>query len=172
MSGGYDKTAAPSVEIAVDVLRARIDSDEVECRAIVVAYPPHPDDPVRHQIQAELNPSGVVIKVIRTLPDEEPQVVEVIEVLRKNGIPASDNLNWSEDIDGMEGEIMGSLQEALYDCLDADIPVSKLMEYLLHRTAEVALIAGVSEADFSRAAKEGYREALLEQASKANAGEA
>ena len=170
--GGYGGDDAPAVEIAVDVLRARVDSDEVECRAIVVAYPPHPDDPAKHQIQAELNPSGVVVKIVRSMPDEEPQVVEVIEVLRKHGFSPDASVDWTSVVEGADDEVMSTLQSALYECLDADIPIAKLMEYLLMRTAEVALIAGISEGDFLRAAQAGYRNVLLEQASKASAGEA
>ena len=172
VSGGYGRDDASAVEIAVDVLRARVDSDEIECRAIVVAYPPHPDDPVKHQIQAELNTSGVVVRIIRSLPGAEPEVVEVIEVLRKHGFSTDSNVDWTSAVEGADDEVMSTLQSALYECLDADIPISKLMEYLLHRTAEVALIAGISESEFVRASQAGYRNALLEQASKASAGEA
>jgi len=160
------------VEIALDTLRARIDSDEVECRDISVVYPPHPDDPANHQIVADLNPAGVTIKVVRSLPDEEPQVVEVIEVMRRHGFSPDAGVDWETGIDGADENIMGSLQEALYECLEANIPISKLMEYLLVRTAEVALIAGISANEFSRCAGSSYHQALLDQASKADAGEA
>lgn len=170
--GGYGGCYAATVEIALSTLRARIDSAEVVCRDISVVYPPHPDDPAKHQIVADLNSAGVTIKVVRPLPDEEQQVVEVIEVMRRHDFSPEASVGWSNGIDGADEDIMGSLQEALYRCLEADLPISKLVEYLLVRTGEVALVAGISANEFSRCAGSSYRQALLDQASKANAGEA
>lgn len=170
--GGYGRDYAATVEIALDTLRARIDADEVDCRVISVVYPPHPDDPANHRIAVDVNTAGVTIKILCSPPDEEERVVEVIEVMRKHGFSTEASVAWDSGVEGVDEEVMESLQGALYECLDADIPIAKLMEYLLVRTAEVALVAGIPETDFLRAAQAGYRNALLEQAARANAGEA
>jgi len=154
----------------VENLIVCIDGKEITCESMQVVYPPHPDDPGEHQIQAELNAKGIVVRITRTSPEDgEKQVIEVVEILRKQDLyEMTDTVSWDES----EGDSLEALHQALFDCLDAEVPITKLMDYLLERTAEVALLSGVSEKDFIRSTQDGYRKALLRQAAKANAGEA